>query len=613
MSYGMVVGMFIRKTRILNRETQKSYFNFQLVESVRTARGPRQRILLNLGSDLDFDSQECKLLANRIEAIISGQQELIVSSEKIEKFAQSCASKLIQNLSIPMKEIAQTAAVPDFQRIDINTLVQKEARTVGAEHFLLSIASGLKLPQCLKKLGLSDTEIAFSLASIIARAVFPASERATFSWLQHQSGLSELLDFDFKNAAVQKLYQISDLLLKHKESIEEHLEKEQRSIHGITSTMILYDLTNTYMEGQAKANPKAKYGVSKEKRADCPLITLGLVVDEHGFPLRSKFLEGSIGESKTLDKAIQALRREDDLFKPTIIMDAGIASEDNLKWLKDNGFTYVVSARQNPPTEEVDGEYFVVGSRNEVKVAHLKTEEADDKWLICNSPAKEATASQMKTLFQQRYEKDLTKLQESLSKPKGRKKYEKVLQRIGRLKEKHRKISGCYEIVITPSPDQKVVIAIEWKIISEKLNEKLTGEYYLRTNLTDKSAKELWNIYNTLRTIEDAFRFMKSALGMRPVYHQKEKRVDGHLWITILAYYLIQDIAYRLRKKGIVDQWAIIRTHMNSRVRVTAQFQTEGDKTLHIRSTTAAESYHKKIYDALGMPAKILSSTKIFC
>src|SRR5260221_10233489 len=123
MSYVMVVGMFIRKTRILNRETQKSYFNFQLVESVRTARGPRQRILLNLGADLDLDSQECKLLANRIEAIISGQQELIDTSEKIEKFAQSCASKLIHNLSIPMKEIAQTAAVPDFQRIDINTFV----------------------------------------------------------------------------------------------------------------------------------------------------------------------------------------------------------------------------------------------------------------------------------------------------------------------------------------------------------------------------------------------------------------------------------------------------------------------------------------------------------
>jgi transposase len=603
--------MFIRKTHLLNRETKKSYFNFQLVESIRTERGPRQRILLNLGSQLDLDKQECKLLADRIEEIVIGHSSLFPAPEKIEKLAQIYAQKLVRNLSVPMEKIAPTVAVPDLQTIDLKTLIQQEARTVGSEHLLLTIASELKLPEYFKKLGFSQTEIALSLSTIIARAVFPASERATFSRLQYQSGLGELLDFDFHDISLEKLYQTSDLLLKHKESLEKHLKKEQRSIHGVVSTLILYDLTNTYMEGQAKSNPKAKHGVSKEKRTDCPLVTLGLVVDQHGFILRSKFLEGNVSEPKSLDQAIQALGYESDLIKPTLVIDAGISSAENLSWLKNNGYTYIVSARQDPPTAEINGEHEYCGDDGQVKVAHLKIEDdKEDRWLICHSPAKEATASQMKTIFQQRFEHDLSKLHAGLSKPKGRKKYEKVLERVGRLKEKHRKISGCYEITVTPSTDQKTAIAVEWKILSEKLTEKLTGEYFLRTNLMDKGAKELWDVYNMLRRIEDSFRFMKSALGMRPVYHQKGKRVDGHLWITILAYYLIQDVMYRLKKRGIVEQWQTVRTHLDSRVRVTAQVQTDQNKTLHVRSTTEPEVFHKKIYEALGLSSKILSSKK---
>jgi transposase len=251
------------------------------------------------------------------------------------------------------------------------------------------------------------------------------------------------------------------------------------------------------------------------------------------------------------------------------------------------------------------------GRQERVKVAPLKIEKkGDDRWLICHSPEKEATASQMKALFQQRFEQDLSKLCEGLTKPKGRKKYEKVLERLGRLKEKHRRISGCYEITVIPSSDQKIAISVEWKVRSEKLEEKLTGEYFLRTNLTDKNAKELWNIYNTLRKIEDCFRFMKSNLGMRPIYHQKEHRVDGHLWITILAYYLIQEVTYRLQSKKITDRWQTIRTHMNSRIRVTTQVQTDLKQTMHVRSTTEPESYHKKIYEALNLSSRILSTQK---
>ena len=178
-----------------------------------------------------------------------------------------------------------------------------------------------------------------------------------------------------------------------------------------------------------------------------------------------------------------------------------------------------------------------------VQVAELPVN-GGEKWIYCESPAKEATASSMKTAFQKRIEGDLEKLEASLHKPRGRKKLPKVLERIGRIKQRHRAISGCYEINAIPSNDGKTAVRIEWKTLPEKLENKLTGCYYLRTNLLQLGAKELWDTYNNIRIVEDAFRFMKSSLGMRPVYHQKEKRVDGHLWITILAYTLIQDVLY---------------------------------------------------------------------
>jgi transposase len=216
----------------------------------------------------------------------------------------------------------------------------------------------------------------------------------------------------------------------------------------------------------------------------------------------------------------------------------------------------------------------------------------------------------MKSSFRKYFEDDLKKVASGLFKPKGRKKFTKVIERIGRLKEKHKRISGCYEVNVIASKDGTTAASIEWKIINEKINEKLTGSYFLRTNLVEMGAKELWQLYNTLRGVEDAFRFMKSSLGLRPVYHQKERRVDGHLWITIMAYHLIQNCLYQLNKKGIYYHWQTIRKIMQSRVRVTVRAKTKQGKTLYHRSSTQAEGEQKEIYKALGVSSQILKSQK---
>jgi transposase len=607
--------MYIRETIKTDKKTGKKYSSYQLVESIRTELGPRQKILLTINSDSELNSLEKKDLANRIEELVCGSTSFFKYSEKIEKLAQTYATQVIHRLScedsIPKQQAKQQLA-PEFVNIDVNSIEKLEPRTVGSEHLLLQMAHQLKLPEKLKEIGLSKTDLAIALGSIIARASAPDSERSTYNWLCHHSGLSELLDFDFNKSSLHKLYRISDKLLSYKELLENHLEMTEESLHGYKSTIALYDLTNTYMEGQAKSNPKATHGHSKEKRTDCPLVTMGVVMNEHGFLHRTSIFPGNASEPKTLKTMIEKLSVHQSLFKPTVILDAGIATKDNLTWLREQKYGYIVSAREKAPSLDIDGELVPAGDLNNfVKVALIKNDEnSEEKWLYCESEAKTAVATSMKQSFRSRFELDLKKLAGGLIKPRGCKKFSKVLERLGRLKEKHKNISGCYEIAVTPSEDGASAISIEWHVINDKMDDKLKGSYFLRTNLLEKNPTELWQLYNTLRGIEDAFRFMKSSLGLRPVYHQKERRVDGHIWITILAYHLIQNCLYQLKKNGINHHWQTIRKIMKSRIRVTMQAKTKEDKTFYYRSTTKAEVDQQKIYNSLNITPQILKARK---
>jgi len=514
--------MYIKKTLKTDSKTKKTYISYHLVESVRTEKGPRQRTLLYMGSELELPEGEHKLLAGRIDEIIKGESSLVPYAADIERLAQAYASQLIRRLSTPKDrfECHENSDVdPEFVSINVNSIEQSDQKSIGSEHLMLQMAKQLKLPQQLKDLGFSKKDVSVALGSIIARAVFPDSERATHTWLCNDSGLGELLDFDFKKASLDKLYQISDKLLIHKDELEKHLETTEKIYHGYKSTIALYDLTNTYLEGQAKSNPKAVHGRSKEKRTDCPLVTMGLVMNEHGFLNRTSILPGNASEPKTLEQMIENLSVHESIFKPTVILDAGIATKDNLAWLKDNlawlrkkGYSYVVSARQDAPSIELESELIPVGDHHDyVKAALIKSDNNEEKWLYCESEAKAAVAKEMKLSFRKRFEDDLKKLSEGLSKPRGRKKLAKVLERLGRLKEKHKRISGCYEIQVLASEDGATATSVEWKVLDEKMSAKLTGSYFLRTNLVTLDAKELWQLYNTLRGVEDAFRFMKSS------------------------------------------------------------------------------------------------------
>ncbi len=597
--------MFIRRVGHKDRKNRKEYYTYKLVESFRTERGPRQRDVLNLGVHFDLPKEQWKDLSNCIEGIITGQKSLIDYPKEIKTLARRYARKIIREQACVID--AGEDIPPDYATIDLNSVEDEEARAVGAEHVVYETIKALGIDRKLKELGLNRHQVAAALGVIAGRMIVPGSERSTHYWLQNVSAFGELMGVDFSNLSLDRVYKVSDKLLKHKDCLEEHLCRTEGQLFALEEKIILYDLTNTFFEGTGKYNPKARYGRSKEKRSDCLLVTLGLVLDMNGFPKKSRIFEGNISEPKTLETMIKGLAgegiNEDSLFKPTIVLDAGIATEDNIKWLKGKPYHYIAVSRKKK--KEIPSDVTMIAVKEDdktntvlVQAGLAKNQETDELELYCHSIDKEKKEESIKTKFQERFEAELLKARNALHLRNGTKRYDKVLERIGRLKERFKLVSHGYNVSVEKDTETDKAKNIIW---SRKKKEKTSGVYCLRTDRKDLNEQQIWDIYTMLTDIEDAFRCMKSELGLRPVYHQKETRCDGHIFITLLAYHLLHTIRFKLRQKGVRFCWTTIRRQLSTQMRVTTTMKREDGKTIHIRKSSKAEAPHQAIYDALNL------------
>ncbi len=350
--------MFIRAS-FQRKKTQTTYQTFKLVESFRTERGPRQRTVANLGTDFDLPEAQWKDLANRIEEMITRQEPLFTYAPEVERLARKYVRRIIKQggddivyLIRAGKSASERESIysPDYQMVDVNSTDTEDTRSVGAEHVVLETIRELGLDEKLTELGFSRSWKDVAVAVIAGRLINPCSEMETHWWLQYKSAIDELLGTDFSLLPQDRVYRVSDKLLQCRDELEAYLSCTEKTLFNLRETIVLYDLTNTFFEGTGKLNKKAKFGPSKEKRSDCPLVTLGLVLDGDGFPKRSRVFEGNVSEGKTLEKMLEGLEREPSLIKPLVILDAGIATEDNLQWLRDNHHEYLgVSRRRRRP------------------------------------------------------------------------------------------------------------------------------------------------------------------------------------------------------------------------------------------------------------------------
>jgi transposase len=602
--------MLIKEIKKRNPTSSATRSYHRLVESVRTSKGPRQRNLLNLGR-IDIPKEEWRLLANRIKELVYGQQGMISSPPHIESLAHYYA------LLLRRKEMQSVPAPeqPDWETVDLNSLSPSEVRTLGPEYVGWDAFKHLGFPHILSDLGFNQEQIHKATLLIIGRLVHPASERDTARWGQRMSSLDELLEADFQHLSNNALYRTSDQLLKHRDEVEKRLAEKERAVFRLGEKIILYDLTNTYLCGSARQSRKARRGRSKQKRNDCPLLTLALVIDNEGFPKASRVLEGNISEPDTLKEFLLNLKSEPQGQLPlltdpaTLVFDAGVGTQDNLNLVRGEGFHYITVARERP-SEIPEGGLIVVKEDKDSTVEVKRLDSEGETILYCQSTGRARKEEAMKTSFQKRFEEGLRSISDSLTKKRGHKSYGRVMERLGRLKERYPSIAQFYEVKVHEEKGR--VVHMEWGIETQKeLEARFSGSYYIRSSRTDLEEKELWSLYMMLSQMEESFRCLKSELGMRPVRHQKDPRMEGHIFISVLAYHLLAGIQRRLRKKGISYRWETIRQNLSNHARVTMSVTNDKGKRIHTRQTSDPEPFHFEIYRALGLALNPLKTKRL--
>ena len=598
--------MFVRRTQTRSTASGDHYFTFRLVHSVRVGSRVRQRTLLNLGRHFSIPQADWPLLCSRLDQLLSRQQSLIPTSVSpaVEHEAQRIAAQLLARQGAPGAVDAGPTGASEqvFDRVDVASLELLRPRSVGVEQVALWAMQQVQLIPLLQRLGLNGRQRAAAVGSIIARMAAPGSERATYRWLCQRSALGELLEVDFQTMSLMQLYRAADALARHQQHIEKHLFDRVTELFGLHTTVTLYDLTNTYFEGMAAAQPLASHGHSKEKRSDCPLLTLALVLDGSGFVRRSEVMAGKIVEGKVLRGVLERLEVPKGAL---IVMDCGAATEDNLKWLRDQGYRYlVVSLERTRRFDAAAAVSLTTAGEQQVQVQKEHSDDGSEVRLYCYSPAREGKERAMLQKACARFEKGLQELHDGLSRPRTHKKIEALWRRIGRLKNNSSGAGQHYQVKVATDTSGKQATAVTWQL-RPVAGSKLThpGVYCLRSNQTDWDAEAMWRTYIMLTDLEAVFRSLKSELGLRPIYHQKQERSNGHLFITVLAYQLVQVIRRRLREHQEHRSWTSVREILAGQQRVTASFRRADGSTLHVRKATVAEPEQRFLYEMLGVDA----------
>lgn len=593
--------MYFRSVIRVNPVSQEPEGYYRLVESYRN-EGDRicHRTLLTVGF-LSISGEKL----NRIQRILNDRLKNITSLfEETDSEVQSLAEKFWNQLLAGGKvDVCPETEEKKKRMIDMDSIKHKDVREAGGEWICYQTINQLNINEKLKSLGWDDESIQLAITQIISRAVYPFSENRTTRWIKENSSVCEITGYPVEKITKDKLYKSALDLYKIKDSLEAYLSKKTNELFDLEDKIILYDLTNTYFEGRKAGSEIAKFGRSKEKRNDCKLVVLALVINSEGFVKYSNVFEGNASDSTSLPVIIDNIRARTSTEKrAVVVLDAGIATEENLALLEAKGYDYVCVSRSKIKDYEIDPEGRVqeIVSQNKdiITLEKIKSAQTTDYLLKVKSTGKALKEASMNQQFEQRFKLEITKIRASLHKKNGVKKLDKVHQRVGRAIGKYPSIAKHYQIEVLSENDQATdIILHEQKSYQE--NQKQTGSYFIRTNLQTKEENTIWTIYNTIREIESSFRCLKTDLDLRPIYHKNDNASMAHLHLGLLAYWLVNTIRYQLKTQNIKHNWQeIIRIANTQKIITTTGNNTSGE-TIQIRRCSEPDEKLKSIYQAL--------------
>lgn len=596
--------MFIKPFFKYNKSTKERYTVYKLCESYRKNGGTYHHIIIGFGKLDELETvEEKKLLAARVEDMIKNGINILpidVIDEKVESLAHHFYKEIKTKNRYDVRQEKR-----DLETVDMSTLKNKDAREIGAEWLCKQAFNQLGIGNFLSEQGWDDEKLSLAATHIISRAVFPASELKTVSLIKENSAVCEITGFDKEKITKDLLYGISHKLFSIKPQLEKHLSKRTTELFDLEDKIILYDLTNTYFEGRMQHSKMAKFGRSKEKRSDAKIIVLAVVVNREGFLKYSNIFEGNMSDCKTLETMINTLSTQTSFAerKPIVVMDAGIATEDNIGLLKSKGYDYLCVSRSSMKNYHADINSIPVRitdkKKQPIELLKVKVDNDNDRYLWVKSHAKALKENSMNGLLSQRFEEGIQYINSGINTKSGTKKLEKVHERIGRLKQKYPSVHKHYDIAITDN-GQGIATRVSCKHKTGEDTNKEAGVYFLRTSLNEKNEETLWTIYNVIREIEYTFRVLKTDLDLRPIYHKTDDASMAHLHLGILAYWLVSTIRYQLKQKGYNADWREIIRTMNTQKCVTTSVTNIKDEVISVRQCTEPSKQVKAIYDMLN-------------
>lgn len=595
--------MFIKPFYKYNKSTKERYTVFKLCESYRNNGGTYHHIIIGFGKLEELETvEEKKLLASRVEELIkNGGNTLPIEliDAKVEKLAHYFYNE------IRIKKRYDTRPERrDLEIVDMATLKNKDVREIGTEWLCKQAFEQLGIGNFLRQQNWAEEKIALATTHIISRAVFPASELKTVSWIKENSSICELTGFDKDKITKDLLYSISHKLYSVKAQLENYLSKRTNELFDLEDKIILYDLTNTYFEGRMQNSNIAKFGRSKEKRSDAKIVVLAVVVNKEGFLKYSNIFEGNMTDCKTLGEMVDTLSTQTSSTnrKPIVVIDAGIATDDNIQLLKNKGYDYLCVSRSNLKAfyADIDSKPVQVKDKKAqpIELLKVKTDKNNDNYLWVKSHAKAMKERSMNGLLSQRFEEGIQHINYGINNKSGIKKLEKVHERIGRLKQKYPSIHKHYDIAVTDNQQGKAINVICKQKPKDPNSE--AGIYFLRSSLNEKEEQTLWTIYNVIREIEYTFRVLKTDLDLRPIYHKTDDASMAHLHLGILAYWLVATARHQLKQKGFNSDWREIVRIMNTQKCVTTSITNIAEEVISVRQCTEPNQQAKKIYDLLN-------------
>lgn len=629
--YVYFAAMYFKVSMRKNPETGIYSGYYRLVESYRNHNDRVcHRTILNAGylDELTTDQLNLiqKILTTKANNYDQPLFELPFTEDAtviqyVEKFYNRMVAEKRIDVLVAKQAKKPSKSGKDLQTIDINSLRNKDVREVGSEWMCYQTMEQLRITSFLKRQGWDEDDIKLAQSHIISRAVFPASELETTRWIRENSSVCELTGYDIDAITKDRLYRISKKLYSEKDALEQHLSLRTNELFDIEDKIILYDLTNTYFEGRKLDSKIAKYGRSKEKRNDAKLVVLALVVNPEGFIKYSSVLEGNIADSKTLEGMINKLRikTSESAKKALVVIDAGIATEENLEMIKSKGYDYLCVSRSSLKNYEAEAGATTLSvtdnRKQKIDLCRVKSGRNTDYYLKVESQAKQAKESSMNEQFRSRFEAGLQAIANSLTRKGGVKQEDKVYERIGRLKQKYPSIHRYFDIETAVKEavankikkkeshvvhqKKMIVTAIKWSVKEGVEINSRSGVYFLRTSVESNKEETVWQFYNTIREIESTFRILKTDLDLRPIYHKKDVSTMAHLHLGLLAYWVVNTIRHQLKRKDIHSSWREIVRTMNTQKAVTTLAQNTDDQVIMIRRCSEPSPQVRKLYDAL--------------